>query len=55
MMIGGDIYNWIDGYNYLYIGIMGGMGSVVNKIMLINNKRVIGNVDGYIFGFYYVF
>ncbi|HHK9179638.1 TPA: autotransporter outer membrane beta-barrel domain-containing protein [Escherichia coli] len=55
MMIGGDIYNWTDGYNYSHIGIMGGMGSAANKTTSTNNKRATGNVDGYTLGFYHVF
>ncbi len=55
MMIGGDIYNWTDGYNYSHIGIMGGMGSAANKTTSTNNKRATGNVDGYTLGLYYVF
>ncbi|HII2299075.1 TPA: autotransporter outer membrane beta-barrel domain-containing protein [Escherichia coli] len=55
MMIGGDIYNWTDGYNYSHIGIMGGMGSAANKTTSTNNKRATGNVDGYTLGLYHVF
>ena len=55
MMIGGDIYNWTDGYNYSHIGIMGGMGSAANKTTSTNKKRATGNVDGYTFGLYHVF
>ncbi|HGX8721022.1 TPA: autotransporter outer membrane beta-barrel domain-containing protein [Escherichia coli] len=55
MMIGGDIYNWTDGYNYSHIGIMSGMGSAANKTTSTNNKRATGNVDGYTLGLYHVF
>ncbi|EHR8748547.1 autotransporter outer membrane beta-barrel domain-containing protein [Escherichia coli] len=55
MMIGGDIYNWTDGYIYSHIGIMGGMGSAANKTTSTNNKRATGNVDGYTLGLYHVF
>ncbi|WP_249826979.1 autotransporter outer membrane beta-barrel domain-containing protein [Escherichia coli] len=55
MMIGGDIYNWTDGYNYSHIGIMGGMGNASNKTTSTNNKRATGNVDGYTLGLYHVF
>ncbi|EMX9328617.1 autotransporter outer membrane beta-barrel domain-containing protein [Escherichia coli] len=55
MMIGGDIYNWTDGYNYSHIGIMGGMGSAANKTTSTNNKRATGNIDGYTLGLYHVF
>ena len=55
MMVGGDIYNWTDGYNYSHIGIMGGMGSAANKTTSTNNKKANGNVDGYTLGIYHVF
>lgn len=55
MMIGGDIYNWTDGYNYSHIGVMGGVGSAANKTTSTNNKRATGNVDGYTLGLYHVF
>ncbi|EHR8376628.1 autotransporter outer membrane beta-barrel domain-containing protein [Escherichia coli] len=55
MMIGGDIYNWTDGYNYSHIGIMGGVGSAANKTASTNNKRATGNVEGYTLGLYHVF
>jgi len=55
MMIGGDIYNWTDGYNYSHIGIMGGMGSAANKTTSTNDKKANGNVDGYTLGIYHVF
>ncbi|EFH1083556.1 autotransporter outer membrane beta-barrel domain-containing protein [Escherichia coli] len=55
MMIGGDIYNWTDGYNYSQIGVMGGIGSAANKTTSTNNKKANGNVDGYTLGLYHVF
>ncbi|HFJ7140163.1 TPA: autotransporter outer membrane beta-barrel domain-containing protein [Escherichia coli] len=55
MMIGGDIYNWTDGYNYSQIGVMGGIGSAANKTTSTNNKKANGNVDGYALGLYHVF
>lgn len=55
MMMGGDIYNWTDGYNYSHIGIMGGTGRATNRTTSTNHKSANGNVDGYALGFYHVY
>ncbi|EAN2945066.1 autotransporter outer membrane beta-barrel domain-containing protein, partial [Citrobacter werkmanii] len=55
VMLGADIYNWTDGYNYSQIGLMGGVGSAKNTTVSTNNKVATGRVNGYTAGVYHTY
>ncbi|EKQ3330677.1 autotransporter outer membrane beta-barrel domain-containing protein [Escherichia coli] len=55
MMLGADIYNWTDGYNFSQIGIMSGIGNAKNETTSTNGKKANGSIDGYTAGLYHIY
>ncbi|MEJ9755185.1 autotransporter outer membrane beta-barrel domain-containing protein [Escherichia coli] len=55
MMLGADVYNWTDGYNFSQVGVMGGVGNAKNETTSTNSKKANGSVDGYTAGLYHIY